>query len=493
MITKITPYYTYDDVLIKPKYSEVTSRKNVSLKTKLTNKITLNIPLISSNMDTITEVDMAIEIAKLGGLGIIHRYCTIEQQVEMVKQVKRYTNFIIHSPYCVHENKKMRDVISILQFNKNVKSILVINGFKELVGIFTHRDLIHFESLNIANKLNSTIFHYMTPKENMIVMEKNNFDSLEIDDIINVLTRYKIQKLPIIENNKIYGLVTLKDMLNRTNDEFKSKANLDDNSQLVVGCAIGVNKDYLERAENVIKAGCNILCIDVAHGHHELCGNAIKTIKTMFDNVEIIAGNVCTKEGVEYLYQCGADCVKVGIGPGSICITRKQTGCGSPQLSSVIECAEKARDLGITVIADGGHNGCIGNIFKALCCGASASMLGGMISGTLETPGQIYTKLDKKVKQIRGMAGIMSNYEKSSKLGEDTKHLQDITPEGVEGYVTYKGPVKDIITQIEGGIRSGLSYVGCHNLEELKQTEIEFVLITNNGYKESGSHGIREI
>lgn len=490
MIDKIIPYYTYDDVLIKPKYSEVESRKNVCLKSKLTKNIELKSPLISSNMDTITETDMAIEIAKLGGLGIIHRYCTIEQQVEMVRKVKRYTNYMIYKPYTVNENLPMKQVKEMI-INKKIKSFLVVNDDKFLKGIFTNRDFINFESSdsNPDDKINK----YMTLEDKLITINKELLNTMDINDIINLMSENRIQKLPILDNNVVYGLVTLKDMLDRTNDKFQSKANLDNNSQLVVGCAIGVNKDYLERASKVIEAGCDIICIDVAHGHHSLCGNAIKEMKSKFPNIDVIAGNVCTKEGVKYLYDCGADCIKIGIGPGSICITRKQTGCGAPQLSSVIECSEEAKRLGITTIADGGHNGTIGNIFKALCCGASASMLGGMISGTLETPGQVYTKLNKKVKQIRGMAGILSNYNKSSKLGEDTKHLENMTPEGVEGYVTFKGPVKDIIQQIEGGIQSGLSYVGCHNLEQLKDTEIEFLLMTSNGYKESGSHNIKEI
>ena len=490
MITKIVPYYTYDDVLIKPTYSEVQSRKNVCLKSKLTRNITLNIPLISSNMDTITEEDMAIEMAKLGGIGIIHRYCSIDQQVKMVKKVKRYTNYVILNPYTVTKNTQISVVKDILNARK-VKSLLVTDELGNLTGIFTNRDLI---SLSMKKNIDDDLISsYMTIRDKIITIDKSCISSMEINDIIELMSKNKIQKLPVLINNKVYGLITLRDMLDRTNETFKKTANLDKNSQLIVGCAIGVNKDYMERAEKVVEAGCNIICIDVAHGHHSLCGEAVKKIKSKFPDIDVIAGNVCTREGVKYLADCGADCVKVGIGPGSICITRKQTGCGAPQLSSVIDCGDMAKELGITIIADGGHGGCIGNIFKALCCGASASMLGGMVSGTLETPGQIYTKLDKKVKQIRGMAGIMSNYQKSSKMGEDTKHIEDMTPEGVEGYVTYKGPVKDIIMQIEGGIKSGLSYVGCDCLEKLKNTEIELLLITNNGFKESGSHNIKEI
>ena len=487
MSFKSEVYYTYDDVLIKPKYSEITSRKNVSLESQLTPNIKLNIPIISSNMDTITEDKMAIEMAKLGGLGIIHRYCTIDAQVEMVKKVKRYTNYIISHPYTISNNSTMGNVLD--KIKNNNKSLLVIDTDNFLKGIITQRDLIYFNS--VGNR-GDPVVDFMTNITKMITIERSELKNLSIPALIKILTSNKIQKLPIIENGELHGLITLKDMIDRSvNSIFKP--NLDKNSQLIVGCAIGVNKDYLERARKVIDAGCDIICIDVAHGHHKLCGDAVRKIKSLHPHTSIIAGNVCTAEGVEYLASCGADCVKVGIGPGGICITRKQTGCGAPQLTSVLKCAKKAKELGITVIADGGHNGCIGNIFKALCCGSSASMLGGMLSGTLETPGQIYTKLDRKVKQIRGMAGIMSNYNKAEKLGQSTNNLETMTPEGVEGYVTYKGPVKDIINQICGGLRSGLSYVGCGSLENLNPDEIEFILITQSGYQESGSHGISEI
>ena len=489
----ITPSYTYDDVLIKPQLSDIKSRKDVCLKSKLTSNITLNMPIISSNMDTITEEKMAIEIARLGGLGIIHRYCTIEQQVEMVKKVKRYTNYLINDPYVAHEHDFMENIIYSIEKN-GVDTLLIKNSLDELVGIFTKRDLVHYKRMKhtISDEYNC-VEYFMT--KNPITISKQIFDKLSIDDIIHTMTKQKIQKLPILKTNsrKISGLVTLKDALQRVDDTFTSKANLDPNSQLIVGAAIGVNQDYLKRAEALINAGCDIICIDVAHGHHVLCGNAVINLRKKYPNLDIIAGNVCTAEGVKYLIECGANCIKVGVGPGSICTTRKKTGCGIPQLSAVLECSEIAKKYNVSIIADGGHNRTIGNIFKALCAGASASMLGGSLSGTLETPGQIYTKLDKKVKQIRGMAGLLANYNKATKMGQDTSYLEDVTPEGVEGYVPYKGPVKDIIKQIEGGIRSGMSYVGCSELDLLKYKRIEFVLITPNGFRESGSHNITEM
>lgn len=540
MSISITPSYTYDDVLIKPKYSEVMSRKQVNLYQKLTKNISLRLPIISSNMDTITEDKMAIEMAKNGGLGILHRYCTIQQQVEMVKRVKRYTNYIIDNPYTASSDGKMIDVKNVMD-KFNVKSVLITNEDNQLKGIITKRDIIYLKNAVDNGKITTdwnewdvSINEIMTPVEKMVYIEKSklktdcndnstkNLDNLKawndpvdnliqkndynetnseteklgIQEILMFLSKHKVQKLPIVNNKedmKVVGLITLKDMLIRNDEEFKYRATLDKNSQLCVGCAVGVNKDYLERTKAVIEAGCDIICIDIAHGHHCLAKNAIQKIKELYPDIEIIAGNVCTSEGVRYLANAGADCIKVGIGPGSICITRKQTGCGFPQLSAVMECSKEAKKLNVTIIADGGHNRTIGNIFKALCAGATASMLGGMLSGTTETPGLVYTRLNKKVKQIRGMAGIISNFKKTEKMGKDTKYLEKMTPEGVEGYVPFKGPVKDILNQIEGGIRSGLSYVGCEYLQDLKKINIEFALITNNGFKESGSHNIKEI
>ena len=473
---------TYNDVLIKPNFSEILSRKNVSITTQLTKKIKLLLPIISSNMDTITESEMAIEMAKSGGLGIIHRYCSIQQQVEMVKKVKRYTNFIINNPHTIDINQTIEEMQVILQKNQ-VGSVLITENNK-LKGIVTNRDLLLLE---IEKETTLSIAEIMTPVNKMIYIKL--LESSNIDLIKNKLINNRIEQTPIIDSdNHIKGLITLKDMMLRKNNHY----NLNSKMQLIVGAAVGVKGDYLERTEELLEAGCDIICIDVAHGHHILCGNAIKEIKKQFPEVEIIAGNVCTAEGVHYLKEMGADCVKVGVGPGSICITRKQTGCGFPQLSAVMECGKEARKLGISIIADGGHSGTIGNIFKALVAGSSASMLGGMISGTKETPGNVFVKGGKQVKMIRGMAGRISNLKKSDKSGEKID-LENMTPEGVEGYVEYKGPVSKILGQISGGIRSGFSYTGCNNISELRQKDIRFVKISNNSYIESGSHGINEI
>lgn len=473
---KPNEYLTYDDILIKPQLSDINSRSQVKLESKLTKNITLKIPIISANMDTITEDKMAIALAKLGGLGIIHRYCSIDEQVNMVKNVKRYTNYIIYNPYTINEN----DNINNLAYS----SYLVVNNENKLVGIISTRDLLYNKFI-----IKSTIVKDFMNK-NLIVINKDELLNGE-KYIIDILVKNKIEKLPIVNSdNSIYGLITLKDILYRT--ENKHIALLDNEHQLIVGAAVGVKGDYLERTIALVNAGCDIICIDVAHGHHTLCGNAVKEIKKLFPDVPIIAGNVCTREGVKYLYECGTDVVKVGIGGGSICITRIQTGCGMPQFTSVLECANEAKKLGITIIADGGHSGKSGNIFKALCAGASCSMLGGMLSGTDETPGDVIVKNNKKMKLIRGMAGRLSNLNKVNRTGEDIE-ITSFVPEGVEGYVPYKGNVKDIIHQICGGIRSGMSYIGCKTIEELHNKDIEFLRITQAGSNESGAHHINEI
>lgn len=466
---------TYDDILIVPRYSEISSRTQISLESKLTKDITLKIPIISANMDTITEDKMAIALAKLGGLGIIHRYCSVEEQAQMIRNVKRYTNYIIETPYTLNVNDVLTEPLD--------KSYIVVDDERKIRGIISRRDILMNQYITKSNKVSEI----MNPKVIRIGLEYSDNEEY----IIRVLLDYKIEKLPIADDQgRLLGLITLKDILYRTKN--KHIALLDDKHRLMVGGAIGVKGDYLERTKALVKAGCDIICVDVAHGHHELCGSAVREIKKLYPNLPVIAGNVCTAEGVEYLYKCGADVVKVGIGGGSICITRVQTGCGYPQFSSVVQCAKKARELGITIIADGGHSGKSGNIFKAICGGACASMLGGMLAGTDETPGEIVIKNHKKMKMIRGMAGRLSNVNRKNRTGEKID-VETMVPEGVEGYVPYKGRVKDVIRQLCGGIRSGMSYVGCESIECLRNTDLNYVVISQSGKMESGSHDISEI
>ena len=336
----ITEAVTYDDVLVPPRFSTVKSRTNVILSSKLTNKITLKVPIISSNMDTITETKMAIEMAKIGGLGIIHRYCSIQEQVEMVKKVKRFTNYIIKNPYHININDTIENLI--LKMDKyNVKTILVtknniddikieIKKDKEqeenklLMGIVTHRDIEYYHA---SEKKIIKISEIMTPFDSLHCLYEDQLVEKDIENIIiRKMTENRVENLPIINrSNQLRGLITYRDLLYRR--KYKNISNLDEKHQLCVGAAVGVKGDYLERALALHKAGCDIICIDVAHGHHVLCGDTVREIKKLIPDMEIIAGNVATGEGVKYLAKCGADCIKVGVGAGSICITRIQTGC----------------------------------------------------------------------------------------------------------------------------------------------------------------------
>lgn len=482
-------YLTFDDVLIKPKYSEITSRENVNIKSYLTKNIKLNIPIISANMDTITESNMAIEMALNGGIGIIHRFCSIKEQVKMVEKVKRYTNYCITDPYTIHPEITI-EVLKEQMNEKNVSSFLVRDTSNILLGIVTKRDILYSKILD--NKV-IKVKDIMVPFNKLICTDDIN---INIDTALKIMISKRIEKLPVInEYHEIIGLITAKDLL--LHKYSRNEASLDNNYRLLCGAAIGVNDDYLQRASELIKVGIDVLVIDVAHGHSLLVGQAINNLKEYCNSnniicPDIIAGNVCTKEGVKYLAECGADAIKVNIGAGSICTTRIITGCGMPQLSAVIECSNAAREYNIPIIGDGGHNGKIGNIFKCIAAGASCVMLGGFLSGTDETPGEIIIKNGKKMKMIRGMAGYISNNLKNEKIGYGKK-IDLMCPEGVEGYVEYKGDVQSILNQIIKGIKSGMSYIGSENIKELRKSNIEFIKITNSGKIESGSHNIQNI
>jgi len=481
--------YSFDDVLIKPKLTTVESRKTVNLKSHLTREITINIPLIAANMDTICEDRMAISMALAGGIGIIHRFCSISAQVEMVERVKRFVNCRISNPYSVFENTDIHAVKAIMD-EKKVSNVLVVSSDTILLGIITRRDMEFYEldkshTYSIAREI-------MTHVDNLIVGKYYQSN----EELESILLKRRLEKLPLVDDAmKVLGLITMKDI--SYYKKFKDISTLDELRRLRCGAAIGVNGDYLERAKALIAAGVDVIVIDIAHGHSTTCSKVIAHIKEIAPTIQIIAGNVATAEGTEFLINAGADAIKVNIGAGSICKTRETTGCGVPQLSAVLDCVRIAKKRGIPIISDGGNCGKIGNIFKALAGGASTVMLGNFIAGTDETPGAILIKNGKKVKMIRGMAGYMSNASKFEKLGASTAStttsIEDMCPEGVEGYIAYKGDVFSILKQIIKGISSGMSYVGCHTMEELKKTDIEFVKLTSNGNRESGIHNINEI
>ncbi len=468
---------TFDDVLLVPKKSNINSRKEISLKTRLSKNISLSIPLVSGTMDTVTESNMAITLAKMGGIGFIHRFLTIEQQANEVMKVKRAENLIIENPFTLNLNSKLKDVKFLMNEN-DVSGIPIIENNK-LMGIITKRDIL-FE-----DDLEKNVEEIMT--KDLITAPLGT--SLEVAQ--EILNRNKIEKLPIVdENKKLHGLITSSDILKIKNYPHSSK---DKKGRLMVGAAIGV-KDYLERARSLLHAGADVLIIDVAHGHSENVIKVIKEIKNEFD-CELIAGNVATKEGTEDLISAGADAIKVGIGNGRICVTRLVSGAGVPQLTALIDCYEVASKYNIPIIADGGTGGLSGNIVKCLAAGASTVMLHGTLAGTEESPGVVIRKNGGKYKLYRGMASVTANIAKKEvdkKSLIDQDEIDEITAEGVESLVPYKGKASEIIKQLLGGVKSGLNYIGAKNFEELKKNA-EFIRVTESGIKESKPHHVEVI
>lgn len=467
---------TYDDVLIVPKRTTLLSRKEANTKTRLTNKISLNIPIVSANMDTVTESKMAIALARLGGIGIIHRFMTIEDNAEEIKRVKRAQNFIVHDPYAVSPDATIEEAKKFAD-DSGVNGLLVANEDKKLLGILSSRDFIFSNGHKFVKEI-------MTPREKLIVGgARTSFEEAKTK-----MAENKIEKLPLVdENNKIVGLITIADIKLRAD---YPDANTDERGRLIVGGSIGVHGDYLERAEALVKAGADVLVIDIAHGHSDMMFNAIKKVREKLGAVQLIAGNVATPDATRELCEAGVDAVKVGIGPGTTCITRLVTGCGVPQLTAVMECAEAARGFGIPIIADGGAQKS-GDIVKAIGAGADSIMLGGLFAGTQESPGVLMTRGAQKYKVCRGSASFMVA-ERRQKIKQENKDLNDVVPEGVESFTPYKGPLRDIVAQLTGGLRSGMSYTNSRTISEL-QKNADFVRITPAGQRESGPHDLQDI
>lgn len=479
---------TFDDVLLVPKYSTVKSRQDVNLKTNLTKNIKLKIPLISSNMDTVTEAKMAIAMAQLGGIGIIHRYCSIEEQARMVSEVKRSESYIIYDPFTVSQTETI-DGVNITSSMANIKSFLVVNAEKKLDGILTNRDTKFAKSTQ-------TVGECMTPLTQIRaiqVVEGVTIENaqttlptkLSVEVLKELMYKHRVQRIPIVnENNEVMGLVCLRDIVRL---QSRPNATLDAKGRLRCGAAVGVKEDVLERTRKLIEADVDVIVIDIAHGHSELGVNTVKLIKSNF-NIDVIAGNVVTAAGAKDLIAAGADAIKVGIGAASICTTRIVAGAGVPQLTALIDTYQMCKAFGVPMISDGGNRNS-GNICKALAAGASCVMLGRMIAGSDESPGSVLVREGKRLKRIRGMAGAEANISNASRQKTTTPNLLKFTPEGVEGYVPYSGPVEDSIKQILDGVRSGCSYSGAHNLKELRLVA-EFIRLSHNAVVESGVHDI---
>lgn len=468
---------TFDDVLLVPKRSPIISRSQTDLKTKLSRNITLNIPLISANMDAVTESSMAIAIAREGGIGVIHRFMTISDQVDEVLKVKRSESVMIEQPYTIKSNMTVQDAKNLM-LEYGVSGLLVEETGKRLIGIVTRRD-ITFET-NLQSKVSD-----LMSKD--IITAK---DGTTIEQAKQILHDHRIEKLPVIDDrNRIVGLITSKDILKMDQYPYASK---DKKGRLLVGAAVGVKDDYLERTEALLEAGSDIIVVDIAHGHSDNAINTVHMIKKVFPNCELIAGNVATGEGANDLIRAGVDAVKVGVGSGSICITRIITGSGVPQLTAIMESVQVAKEYGIPVISDGGIR-TSGDATKAIAAGSSSVMVGSLFGGTDESPGKTMIKNGKKFKMYRGMASFYASlgrkYREGSSHAGDSVDLNDYVPEGVEAMIPYKGSVVEIIRQLVGGLRSGLSYCGAKTITQM-QTNAEFIKMTPAGYVESQPHDV---
>jgi IMP dehydrogenase len=468
---------TFDDVLLVPHHSSIKSRKDVSTDTWLVPGIRLSIPIISSNMDTVTETRMAIAMAQLGGIGILHRFMTIEQQTDCVLRVKRSESLVVESPLTIspeanveHARQRMAEA--------DVGGLVVVDEENYLLGIITHRDVL------LAPNDDIPISQVMTHREKLVTASQDE----TLEDARRKLYEHRIEKLPLVDTDgRLAGLITAQDIVKIQEHPNATK---DSRGRLRVGAAVGARPEDLERAASCVAAGADVLVVDIAHGHSDHVINMVCGLKQRFPKVPIIAGNIATAQGVRDLVEAGADAVKVGVGSGSICTTRIVTGFGVPQLTAIIECAEAGRALKVPIIADGGIRNS-GDLTKSLGAGASTVMIGSLLAGTDESPGATVIRDDRRYKIVRGMASLSANIDRR-RLGKSELAIEEwveVIPEGVEATVPYKGAVADVLHQLVGGLRSGLSYAGACSIEELWQT-VEFIRITPSGIQESHPHNV---
>lgn len=462
---------TFDDVLLIPGYSNILP-KDVDLTTKLAEGLTLNIPLISAAMDTVTEYRMAIAMAREGGLGILHKNLTVEEQAEHVDKIKRSEHGVITDPFFLSPEHKVSDALALMSKYK-ISGVPITIGTK-LVGILTNRDL-RFET-NFDQLINDVM-----TKERLITAPVGT----TLEQAKTILGKYRIEKLPLVDKNgNLKGLITIKDIEKAIQFPHSAK---DKNGRLLAGAAVGIAGDTLERVAELVKAKVDVIAVDTAHGHTERVMNIVDKIKSAYPNIPIIAGNVATPEGTKALIEKGADIIKVGMGPGSICTTRIISGMGVPQITAIMNCAEMADKLGKTIIGDGGVK-FSGDAVKGIAAGANAIMVGSLVAGTLESPGELEIFQGRSFKVYRGMGsiGAMEAGSRDRYFQEDAKKL---VPEGVEGRVPYRGSVSDVIFQLVGGIRSGMGYCGKDNINDLRKNS-EFIKITGASLIESHPHDI---
>ena len=467
---------TFDDVLLEPAHSNVVPRE-VSLATQLTKNITLNIPLVSAAMDTVTEANLAIALAEQGGIGIIHKNMSPESQADHVKKVKRFESGVVNDPITINPNMSVDEVIQITRKHK-ISGLPVIDNNK-VVGIVTNRDL-RFE-----DNLNQPVKNVMTPRERLVTVA----EGANKDEIMRLLHQHRLERLLVIDkDDHLRGLITVKDIQKSSDHPFACK---DTDERLRVGAAVGTGEDTEKRVDLLVSAGVDLIVVDTAHGHSKGVLDRVKWIKKHFPNTDVIGGNIATADAAKALIDHGADGVKVGIGPGSICTTRIVAGVGVPQVTAIANVAEILNKKNIPFIADGGIR-YSGDIAKAIAAGASSVMLGSMFAGTEEAPGEVELYQGRSYKSYRGMGSIGAMQKGSSDryFQDSENNAEKLVPEGIEGRVPYKGPVLNVIHQLMGGLIASMGYVGVQNITEMHK-KATFVQITNAGIKESHVHDVQ--
>jgi IMP dehydrogenase len=467
---------TFDDVLLVPAYSNILP-KDTSLKTRLTRNITLNIPLLSAAMDTVTEARLAIAIAQEGGIGIIHKNLTAKEQAREVAKVKRFESGVVRDPITIPPTMKIRDVIA-LSHQHGISGFPVVEG-KQVIGIITNRDL-RFEE-----ELDAEVRSKMTPRDKLVYVQ----EGAELAEAKRLMNKHRLERVIVVDEKfDLRGLITVKDIQKATEHPFASK---DEHGKLRVGAAVGVGADNDERIDLLVKAGVDVLVVDTAHGHSKGVLDRVKWIKTTYPQVDVIGGNIATAAAARALVEHGADGVKVGIGPGSICTTRIVAGVGVPQITAISNVAQALRGMGVPCIADGGIR-FSGDISKALAAGASSVMMGSIFAGTEEAPGEVILYQGRSYKSYRGMGSLGAMADGSAdRYFQDTANNADkFVPEGIEGRVPYKGSVLAILYQLVGGVRSSMGYCGCETIDELRE-KAEFVEITSAGMRESHVHDVQ--
>jgi IMP dehydrogenase len=466
---------TFDDVLLQPAYSDILPRE-VSLQTRFSRGIRLNIPIVSAAMDTVTEARLAITLAQEGGLGIIHKNMSPAEQARQVLSVKKFESGIISDPITIGPEATIREVIELTRA-QNISGVPVVKG-KDLVGIVTHRDL-RFET-----QLEAPVSRVMTPKERLVTVQ----EGAGKDQVLGLLHKHRIEKVLVVDKDfKLRGMITAKDFQKATDFPAACK---DERGALRVGAAVGTGADTDERVAGLVEAGVDAIIVDTAHGHSKGVIERVRQIKQLFPELELVAGNIVTGEAAKALVDAGADGVKIGIGPGSICTTRVVTGAGVPQIMAILGAVEATRGSDVPIIADGGVK-FSGDVAKAIAAGADCVMIGSLFAGTEEAPGEVILFQGRNFKTYRGMGSIGAMKKGSSDryAQEGTTTDSKFVPEGIEGRVAYKGSVADMVTQLVGGLRAGMGYTGCRTIREL-QNDARFVRITSAGLRESHVHDV---